>query len=259
MKRGKLRVLLGAAPGVGKTFTMLEEGHRMQAEAATWWSPSSRPTSVPPPPPWSTGSRSSAPDRRAPRGVPRRHGPRRRRRQGPRRRPGRRARAHERPGSQNEKRWQDVEALLAAGISVISTVNIQHMQSLGDVVREITGTVQRETVPDAVVRAADQIEVVDLAPASLRERLSDGLVYPAARIDAALSKLLPARQPHRPARDRPALARRRGRRRAEGLPRRARHRPPLGDPRARARRPDRRPEGETLLRRGARIAARARR
>ncbi len=91
------------------------------------------------------------------------------------------------PGSAHEKRWQDVQALLAAGISVVSTVNIQHMQSLSDVVREITGTVQRETVPDAVVRAADQIEVVDLSPQALRDRLSNGLVYPAARIDAALS------------------------------------------------------------------------
>ncbi|MBK0296867.1 histidine kinase, partial [Bacillus sp. S34] len=65
------------------------------------------------------------------------------------------------PDGRHEKRWQDVEELLAAGISVVSTVNVQHMQSLGDVVREITGTVQRETVPDAVVRAADQVEVVD--------------------------------------------------------------------------------------------------
>ena len=91
------------------------------------------------------------------------------------------------PGSRNEKRWQDVEELLEAGIDVITTVNIQHIESLNGVVEQITGVVQRETIPDAVVRAADQIEVVDLAPQSLRDRLSAGTVYPAERIDAALS------------------------------------------------------------------------
>ncbi len=92
------------------------------------------------------------------------------------------------PGSRNEKRWTDVEELLDAGIDVITTVNVQHIESLNDVVEKITGVVQRETVPDAVVvRSADQIEVVDLAPQSLRDRLAAGSVYPAERIDAALS------------------------------------------------------------------------
>lgn len=91
------------------------------------------------------------------------------------------------PGSANEKRWQDVEVLLEAGIDVISTVNIQHIESLNDVVRQITGIVQRETIPDAVLRGADQIELVDLAPQALRDRLNEGFVYPAARVDAALS------------------------------------------------------------------------
>jgi two-component system sensor histidine kinase KdpD len=91
------------------------------------------------------------------------------------------------PGSEHEKRWQDVDALLAAGIDVMSTVNIQHIESLNDVVEQITGAQQRETIPDAVLRRADQIEVVDLAPQALRDRLADGNVYPAARIDAALS------------------------------------------------------------------------
>ncbi len=91
------------------------------------------------------------------------------------------------PGSTNAKRWEDVEALLDAGIDVISTVNIQHIESLNDVVRQITGVVQRETIPDAALRSADQIELVDLAPQALRDRLSDGVVYPAARVDAALS------------------------------------------------------------------------
>ncbi|MCM3695439.1 DUF4118 domain-containing protein [Microbacterium oleivorans] len=91
------------------------------------------------------------------------------------------------PGSANEKRWQDVQQLLDAGVSVISTVNIQHIESLNDVVQQITGAPQRETVPDQVLRAADQVEVVDLAPQALRDRLAGGLVYPAERVDAALS------------------------------------------------------------------------
>jgi two-component system sensor histidine kinase KdpD len=91
------------------------------------------------------------------------------------------------PGSAHAKRWQDVEAILDAGIDVISTVNIQHIESLNDVVRQITGVTQRETIPDAVLRAADQVELVDLAPQALRDRLTEGVVYPAARVDAALS------------------------------------------------------------------------
>lgn len=91
------------------------------------------------------------------------------------------------PGSANDKRWQDVEQILAAGIDVISTVNVQHIESLNDVVEQITGVPQRETIPDSIVRSADQIEVVDLTPQSLRDRLAEGQVYPAARIDAALS------------------------------------------------------------------------
>lgn len=91
------------------------------------------------------------------------------------------------PGSRNDKRWQDVEAILDAGIDVMSTVNIQHIESLNDVVQQITGVPQRETVPDDVLRSANQIEVVDLAPQALRDRLAEGLVYPAARVDAALS------------------------------------------------------------------------
>lgn len=91
------------------------------------------------------------------------------------------------PGSEHEKRWQDVETMLDAGIDVMSTVNIQHIESLNDVVEQITGTQQKETIPDSVLRGADQIEVVDLAPQALRDRLADGVVYPESRIDAALS------------------------------------------------------------------------
>ncbi|MDQ6696476.1 MAG: DUF4118 domain-containing protein, partial [Actinomycetota bacterium] len=91
------------------------------------------------------------------------------------------------PGSRNEKRWQDIEELLSAGIDVISTVNIQHLESLNDVVERITGIAQRETVPDAVVRAADQIELVDMVPEALRRRMAHGNVYTAEKVDAALS------------------------------------------------------------------------
>ena len=91
------------------------------------------------------------------------------------------------PGSANEKRWQDIETLLDAGITVISTLNIQHLESLNDVVAEITGVEQRETVPDEVVRKAAQIELVDITPEALRRRLAHGNVYPSERIDAALT------------------------------------------------------------------------
>ena len=96
------------------------------------------------------------------------------------------------PGSTaHEKRWQDVESLLEAGIDVITTVNIQHLESLNDVVTSITGIRQRETVPDTVVRAADTIELVDMSPQALRRRMAHGNVYAADKIDAALVELLP--------------------------------------------------------------------
>ncbi len=91
------------------------------------------------------------------------------------------------PGSTNAKRWQDIEMLLDAGITVISTLNIQHLESLNDVVAQITGIEQRETVPDEIVRKAAQIELVDITPEALRRRLAHGNVYPPERVDAALS------------------------------------------------------------------------
>ncbi|MHC1561093.1 sensor histidine kinase [Actinomycetospora sp. C-140] len=91
------------------------------------------------------------------------------------------------PGARHAKRWEDVEELLAAGIDVISTVNVQHLESLGDVVERITGVRQRETIPDAVVRAADQIELVDITPEALRRRMAHGNVYAAEKIDASLA------------------------------------------------------------------------
>ena len=91
------------------------------------------------------------------------------------------------PGSRHEKRWQDVDELLDAGIDVISAVNVQHLESVTDVVEQITGVPQRETVPDAVVRAADQVELVDMTAEALRRRMAHGNIYPPEKIDAALT------------------------------------------------------------------------
>jgi two-component system sensor histidine kinase KdpD len=81
------------------------------------------------------------------------------------------------PGSRHAKRWQDVEELLAAGINIYTTVNIQHFESLNDVVAQITGVTVRETVPDSVLERADEIELVDVTPDVLQQRLREGKVY----------------------------------------------------------------------------------
>ncbi|MEU8287631.1 DUF4118 domain-containing protein [Micromonospora sp. NPDC048905] len=91
------------------------------------------------------------------------------------------------PGSRHAKRWQDIQEILDAGIDVLSTVNIQHLESLNDVVQQVTGTAQRETVPDGVVRDAEQVELVDITPEALRARMSHGNIYQPDKIDAALS------------------------------------------------------------------------
>jgi two-component system sensor histidine kinase KdpD len=185
--RGKLRIYLGAAPGVGKTYAMLNEGWRRRERGADvvigLVVTHDRPQTV-------------AQIRDLEIIAPRRAEYRDRT-------------WHEIdveailvrrpavvlvdelahtnvPGSHNEKRWQDIEALLAAGIEVISTVNIQHLESLNDVVNRITGVVQRETVPDAVVRRADQIELVDMSPEALQRRMAHGNIYAPEKVDAAL-------------------------------------------------------------------------
>jgi len=90
-------------------------------------------------------------------------------------------------GSKNEKRWQDVEEILAAGIDVISTVNIQHLESIHDVVEKITGVPQAETIPDLFLRQAEQVEIVDITPEALHRRMVHGNIYQADKIDAALN------------------------------------------------------------------------
>jgi len=181
-------VLLGAAPGVGKTYAMLEEGARLRAEgkdvvvavvethgrAAT----AALLDELEILPRMEIEHRGVHLDEMDVRAVIARN---------PRIALVDELAHTNAPGSAHNKRWQDVEALLEAGINVISTVNVQHIESLSDVVEQITGAPQRETIPDSVLRGADQIEVIDLAPQALRDRLADGNVYPAARIDAALS------------------------------------------------------------------------
>jgi len=185
--RGTLRIYLGAAPGVGKTFAMLGEGHRRSqrgtdvvvgfvethgrqhtAEAIAGLEVIPRRTIN------YRGSDFTEMDVDA---ILVRHP--------------KVALVDELahtnvPGSRNVKRWQDVEELLAAGITVLSTVNIQHLESLNDVVEKITGVPQRETIPDAIVRSADQVDVVDLSPEALRRRMAHGNIYGPDKVDAAL-------------------------------------------------------------------------
>src|SRR6516165_1537846 len=186
--RGKLRVYLGAAPGVGKTYAMLAEGQRRTA----------RGTDVVGALVETHGRRLTAALADGLELVPRRTMSYR----------GasltemdtdavlaRRPQvalvdelAHTNvPGCRNTKRWQDVDELLDAGIDVITTLNIQHLESLSTVARQVTGVVQHETLPDDVARRADQIELVDMTPEALRRRLVHGNVYPPNRIEAALT------------------------------------------------------------------------
>ena len=91
------------------------------------------------------------------------------------------------PGVEHDKRYEDVDAVLAAGIDVYSTVNVQHLESLNDQVTELTGTRVRETIPDAVLDGADELVLIDLSPEALIGRLRAGKVYPTERIDTALN------------------------------------------------------------------------
>ncbi len=188
MQRGKLRVYLGSAPGVGKTFRMLDEGWRRKERGTdvviAYVETHGRPLTdaqlrdleiVPRITREYRGTELQEMDLDA---VLARH-----------------------PevalvdelahtnviGSTHEKRWQDVDAMLDAGIDVITTVNIQHLESVNDVVEKITGIRQQETIPDAVVRRAEQVEIVDVTPEALRRRMAHGNIYAADKIDASLS------------------------------------------------------------------------
>jgi len=188
MARGRLRIYLGAAPGVGKTYAMLNEGRRGHDRGRDivvgYVETHNRPR---------TAEQIDGLEV-----VPRRKIEYR----GATleemdvdailaRRPAQvliDELAHTNaPGSRNPKRWQDVEEVLAAGIDVISTLNIQHLESVNDVVERITGIKQRETIPDAVVRQATAIELVDMSPDALRRRMAHGNIYAPEKIDASLA------------------------------------------------------------------------
>jgi two-component system, OmpR family, sensor histidine kinase KdpD len=91
------------------------------------------------------------------------------------------------PGVEHAKRYEDVEDVLAAGIDVFSTLNVQHLESLNDRIAELTGTPVRETIPDAILGRADEVVIIDVTPEALLDRLRAGKVYPAQRIDTALN------------------------------------------------------------------------
>ncbi|MEE1806644.1 sensor histidine kinase [Streptomyces sp. BE133] len=188
MARGRLRIYLGAAPGVGKTYTMLAEGQRLRSRGADVVVGFVEPHGRRPTAAMAAGLETIARRTLSHRGalftemdldavlarspqvalVD--------------------ELAHSNvPGARNAKRWQDVEELLAAGIDVVTTLNVQHLESLNDVVRQITGVAQRETLPDEVARRADQIELVDLPPEVLRRRMVHGDIYPPDRIESALT------------------------------------------------------------------------
>jgi len=186
-ERGQLRVYLGAAPGVGKTYAMLDEGHR-RIERGTdvvvaFVETHGRPHTAHQLGDLEIVARCTVDYRgtqfsemdlsavlaRAPEVALVDE------------------LAHTNiPGTEHAKRWQDIEALLEAGIDVVSTVNVQHLESLNDVVEAITGVAQRETVPDSVVRAAEQVELVDMTPEALRRRMAHGNIYQPDKVDAAL-------------------------------------------------------------------------
>jgi len=185
VKRGELRIYLGAAPGVGKTYAMLGEAHRpvergtdvvaVVAAAHSREKTAELLEGIPPCYIEYRGGRFPELDleaalRRQPEVVLVDE------------------LAHTNtPGSKNPKRWHDVEELLNAGITVISMVNVQHLESLNDIVAQITGIEEQETGPDEVVRSASQVELVDITPEASRGRLSQGNVYAPERVDAALS------------------------------------------------------------------------
>jgi two-component system sensor histidine kinase KdpD len=91
------------------------------------------------------------------------------------------------PGIEHAKRYEDVEEILAAGIDVLSTLNVQHLESLNDHITELSGIRVRETIPDGILGRADEVVLIDLTPEALLDRLREGKIYPADRIDAALN------------------------------------------------------------------------
>ncbi|TDF96315.1 universal stress protein [Paenibacillus piri] len=188
MKRGRFKVYIGAAPGVGKTYTMLREGndlllkniHVLIGLLETYGrketeSQIGRLELIPRSIIDYRGARLEEMDtdeiiRRNPDVVLVDE------------------LAHTNvPGSKNKKRYEDVLDILAAGISVISTVNVQHLESLNDAVEQITGVRVRETVPDHILRLADEVQLIDVAPQTLQQRMKEGHIYAREKVNQALS------------------------------------------------------------------------
>ena len=185
--RGRYRILLGMAAGVGKTYRMLQEGRQAKSEGRDvvigYLEPHDRPETA-----------SLAEELEA---VPRRrveHGVLALEEldvDGVIRRSPELALVDElahtnAAGSRNEKRYQDIDEILDGGIDVISTVNVQHLESLNDAVFELTGVRVRETFPDRVLDEADEVVLVDLSPEALQDRLRAGKVYPGGQAERAL-------------------------------------------------------------------------
>ena len=185
--RGRYRILLGMAAGVGKTYRMLQEGRQAQTEGRDvvigYLEPHDRPETsalaegIEVVPRLNTGHGTleleemdaDAVIRRAPEVALIDE------------------LAHTNaPGMRNEKRYQDIDEVLAAGIDVVSTVNIQHLESLNDAIAELTDVKVRETFPDRILEEADEVVLVDLTPAELQDRLRAGKVYPRERAEVAL-------------------------------------------------------------------------
>jgi two-component system, OmpR family, sensor histidine kinase KdpD len=187
--RGRLRIYLGMAPGVGKTFRMLDEGHRRVARgtdlAVGFVEPHGRPHTLE-----MLEGLEIVPRRRIDyRGVVVEE-------MDTEAVIGRDPTvalidelAHTNvPGSPRAKRWQDVELIRDAGIHVVTTMNVQHLESVSDAVATITGAPVNERLPDDVLLTADEIELVDMSPHSLRQRMKHGNVYPPDRTRVALDK-----------------------------------------------------------------------
>ncbi len=187
-KRGHYKIFLGMAAGVGKTYRMLQEGHAEVAAgrdlAIGYLEPHKR--------------QETSDQARGLEVVPRRRVPYRDVEVEEMDLPAVLARepelalidelAHSNPpGLEHEKRYEDIAEVLAAGIDVFSTVNVQHLESLNDSVAELTGVRVRETVPDSVLGTADEVVLIDLTPEALVARLRAGKIYPGENIDAALN------------------------------------------------------------------------
>lgn len=193
-RRGKHKIFIGMAPGVGKTFRMLEEGHRLKSEGIDVAVGLLE----------THGRKETAAKAEGLEIVPRKQmlrGEKMLTEMDTEAVIARRPQlalvdelAHTNiPGSLREKRYQDVEEILNAGIDVFSTLNIQHIESLNDLVARITGVVVRERVPDSILETADEIVVIDVTPETLEERLLEGKIYAPEKIEQSLENFFQRR------------------------------------------------------------------